>query len=159
MHGDQQWTPHLNPGQHTWEMDDKTGVLKILENPTFIQVKLLERLWEENIIKKIFASVVDLVDIHTMKVAQSAFTDRDGYFSFNVDKSKKYFLFYCPFEFTESFSMDYLASFSNFCYNGSQYKYTALSSCLNSEDDSPSMLIFDKDDEIRLGEIGIKCDI
>ena len=154
-------TPHLSPGQHTWEHDDITGAIFVLGGEYPYRGTISGTITGGSDRKKILGTVVDLVELDSLKSIQSTITNRNGEFKFvNVDESKKYLVFYGPFNFTTSYQDDYLLSYSNFCQGRTDYGYTALSSCLSSYDQSPRAIAFDiNQSELSLGEIGIKCDI
>lgn len=153
-------TPYLNPGQYTWESDDIIGALHILGKTKGSRGEIFGVFVGGNESKRIYGVVVDLIDIETMSVVQSKISNKRGEFTFsNVDKSKKYFIFYGPFNFNSSFQNEYLSTYNNFCYGNSSYEYTSLTSCLNTENDGPQIVFFDNTEKIDLGEIGIKCDL
>jgi hypothetical protein len=153
-------TPHLSPGQHTWELDDYTGAAYALGLSQAFSGEITGVIVGGDAFKSIFGAVVDLVDLTNMKSVQSQITGRDGSFTFiNVDKSKKYMIFYGPFDYSSYYQTDYLASYNSFCQGGSSYQYTVLSSCFNSYNDAPRILSFGNDDYLDIGQIGIKCDV
>ena len=153
-------TPHLSPGQYTWEQDDLSGGLKTLGKPLKYSGKVSGVVvGGENDIG-IFGVNVDLIDLTNLRVVQSQVTDYYGEFEFvNVDKSKKYILGYGPFEFDTNYPKDLSNSFQGYCHNRESYKYSILASCLPSLRDKPKILTFSLSNELDLGRLGLKCDI
>jgi len=153
-------TPFLNPGQYTWEPDDITGGRYILDKQFEGKGEISGRFVGGEYDKKIYGVVVDLVEIENMRINQSTISNKRGEFKFlNVDKSKKYFIFHGPFNFSSAYQKEYLSVYNNFCFNNTSYEYTALSSCLNTENDGPHLIDFESSSIIDLGNIGIKCDL